>query len=191
MPVPASAAEQVFRDIQSHTDFVPHLREVQVLRPPNASGAPIQLGTHWREVLAFRGKCKTLYKTITQLTESNHGDKEEVGNEVTNFSLTVFCDFGTCTRVENRDATETYSIEIRPMDDSKCLVLWTFAFISAGLLNTLRIEMFKRRLAKALKLLALEKMECYSKEAERRHWREPKEQRSDCTGSSVESEAPL
>ena len=144
MPVSAKAVEWVFRDIESHVHFVPHLREVQVLPSHPQYKGQAQVGTQWREVLVFRGKAHTHYKTITHLTTTDRsspkGDND--APDVAHFSMTISVDFRERQRWDNRDASETYSVEVRPLHangDDSCIVIWTFAFVPGGMANALKV----------------------------------------------------
>ena len=185
--VPASSLEQVYLDVRSHVDFVPHLVEIEILptmtlsrqpqsRPTMGPPSPrvqqeeqgrrqrperAHQGFKWREVVRVGDRPpRTMYKTITKLTHDPI------------FSISISCDFndpgGNGNSSHKDKSSDTYSVELLPIDNNRCLIVWSFAYLPAGLFNVLRIALLKSFWKGILVDHIQEKMICYSAEAKRR-----------------------
>ena len=146
--VPAREAEKLLTDVEAVPGFVPHLLSLEII-----GDGPFQVGTQWREVRMYNGRKVVACKKVTKIhRDANHGLTIHVSME----------------RRIKKQASQTGSMIVQPIDDNSCLVIWTMAYISPGICSKISSTLFRYCILSKVRQYLDKEMSCYAQEAERR-----------------------
>ena len=173
----AEVVEELILDLESTPSFLPNVLEVEILKGPTS----FEKGFHWKEVRLFRGRRVTMYKTVTRFLRHSVQQEEREGkvkdsdeghlgigtNSSPSLSITSSVNLEEISR-NLKEAAETVTVDIFPIDRNSSLISWTVVGISAGFFGRLSMAIARPCFLVRLRKHALEEMRCYADEAIRR-----------------------
>jgi hypothetical protein len=132
VPLAAETLQEVLKDLDRAPEIVGNIVSVERIR-----GGKFEEGTHWREVRYFQKRKLVFYKTITSISKDPH------------FMVSVNVDLREASW-NHKHACETFSFSIIPVNEKSCILLWTTAFVAAGIVGKLSLTLFRSCMVSSL-----------------------------------------